>query len=76
MPTHLTSEQREAAIAYLVEQGTEEILHNAYNRSVGDDWSATHYFSLGIWVRNKLRERFAWDDLTLDQAWAGLIEEA
>ena len=25
---------------------------------------------------NKLRERFGWDDVTLDQAWAGLIEEA
>ena len=23
-----------------------------------------------------LRERFDWDDVTLDQAWAGLIEEA
>ena len=23
-----------------------------------------------------LRERFDWDDITLDQAWAGLIEEA
>ena len=27
-------------------------------------------------VRNKLRERFVWDDVTLDQAWVGLIEDA
>jgi hypothetical protein len=37
---------------------------------------ATHHFEVGLWVRNKLRERFDWDDVTLDQAWAGLIEEA
>ena len=30
----------------------------------------------GVWVRNKLRERFAWDDVTLDQVWAGLIDGA
>jgi hypothetical protein len=35
-----------------------------------------HHFGVGIWVRNKLRERFDWDDVTLDQAWAGLIGEA
>ena len=27
-------------------------------------------------MRNKLRELFARDDITLDQEWAGLIEEA
>ena len=35
-----------------------------------------HYFGLGLSVRNKLWERFAWDDVTLDQAWADLIKEA
>ena len=63
-------------ISRLVEHSPKEILHNADNRSEGDDWGTTHYFGIGIWVRNKLRERFAWDDVTLDQAWAGLIEEA
>ena len=48
----------------------------ATNRSEGDDWSVTHHFGVGIWVRNKLRERFVWDDVTLDQEWAGLIEQA
>jgi hypothetical protein len=37
---------------------------------------ATHHFGLGLWVRNKVRERFDWDDITLDQEWGGLIEEA
>ena len=37
---------------------------------------ATHHFGVGMWVSNKLREQFAWDDITLDQVWAGLIEEA
>ena len=32
-------------------------------------------YSVEMWVRNKLRERFAWDDITLDHEWAGLIEE-
>ena len=76
MYTQLSPEQREAAIAYLIEQSTEEILHNAYNRSEGDAWITMHHFGLGIWVRNKLRERFDWDDVTLDQEWAGLIQEA
>jgi hypothetical protein len=61
--------------SHLDDHSPEEILHNAYNRSEGDAWSATHYFGVGLWVRNKLRQRFAWDDLTLGQAWAGLIEE-
>jgi hypothetical protein len=52
------------------------LLHNATNRSEGDVWSATHHFDVGIWVRNKLRQRFTWDDITLDQAWSELIEEA
>ena len=52
------------------------LLHNAYHRSEGDAWPTTRHFDPGLWVRNKLRERFAWDDLTLGQAWASLLEEA
>jgi hypothetical protein len=59
----------------LVKHSPKEILHNATNRSEGDGWIVTHHFGVGLWVRNKLRQRFAWDDLTLGQAWAGLIEE-
>ena len=64
----LTPAQREAAIACLIEYRPEDILHNATNRSEGDDWGATHYFGVGISVRNKLRERFVWGEITLDQA--------
>ena len=52
------------------------LLHSATNRFEGDGWNTTHLFDIGLWVRNKLRERFDWDDITLDQAWAGFIEEA
>jgi hypothetical protein len=40
MPTQLTHEQREAAITCLIEHSPEEILHNVYNRSDGDAWTA------------------------------------
>ena len=68
--------EAKAAIAYLIEHSPEEILYNAYNRSEGDEWSMTHCFGVGLCVRNKLREQFTWDDVTLDQAWARSIEEA
>jgi hypothetical protein len=58
------------------EHSSEEILHKATNRSEGDAWSKTHHFELKLWVRNKLRERFAREDVTLEQAWAWLIDEA
>ena len=40
MPTQLNPEQREAAIAYLIEHSPEEILPNATNRSESDNWTA------------------------------------
>ena len=69
--THLYVNKR-----HYIEHSAEEILHNATNRSEGDDRGTTHYFGIGLWVSNKLRQRFAWNDITLGQAWAGLIEEA
>ena len=76
MTAHPTSPQTKRSSNHLIEQGTEKILRNADNRSEGDVWVTTHHFGIGIWVRNELRERFDSDDVTLHQAWDGLIHEA
>lgn len=71
--------EREPAIAYLVEQTPAETLRKVYEivtDGEGTGWPALQHFGLGMWVRNRLRERFAWDDVTLDREWSSLIEAA
>ncbi len=70
--------EQELAVQYLIANIPDEhllfIFHEARDSPI---WTTVRYLSLGMYVKNLLREGgFAWDRATLDREWDGLVRTA
>ncbi|MCG3212575.1 MAG: hypothetical protein FOGNACKC_06245 [Anaerolineae bacterium] len=74
--TQLSSAQRKAAIAYLLDNLDNETLVTVRQVIASEKWPGDWHFGFGTHVRNLLRKRFDWDDLLLDSEWVSLVEQA
>ncbi len=72
----ITPEEGEFAIQYLMTNIDPTILKSIDDYIYTEEWSLQFHFSIGLLVRNTLRQKFAWDDLLLDSQWAGLVKAA
>ena len=70
---------REKAVVYLIEnipKGTLKEVRELIKKE-GPGWSFRLHHGFGTGVRNTLRRGgFSWDDISLDNVWASLVEEA
>jgi hypothetical protein len=78
VPGGIGREEQELAVQYLIANIPDEhllfIFHEARDSSV---WTTIRYLSLGMYVKNLLREGgFAWDRATLEREWDGLVRTA
>ncbi len=74
----ISDEERERAIQHLVENVPKETLLQIYKEASKDpDWLIMQHLTLGISIRNLLREGgFTWPDTTLDREWEPITLEA
>ncbi len=72
----ITPEEGELAIQYLMANIDPTILKSIDDYMYTEEWSLQFFFSIGLLVRNTLRQKLEWDDLLLDFQWAGLVEAA
>ncbi len=71
-----TSQEREAAVVYLMAQLRPETLSTVHDFMHSEEWPHQFHLGFGTKVRNLLRAEFNWDDLLLDAEWSDLIETA
>ncbi len=74
----ISDEERERAIQHLIENAPKKTLLQIYNEASKDpDWLIMQHLTLGISIRNLLREGgFTWPDTTLDREWEPITLEA
>lgn len=65
-------------IQHLIENTPIETLQRVYDLVQSQDpaWPTRFHLTIGMQVRNVLRQKFAWHDHKLDAEWASLVEEA
>ena len=72
----IPKKQRQAAITHLLNTLQHDDLQRIYQLMQQSDWPDQYHLSIGILVRNLLRQEFEWDDQTLDTEWVNLVIEA
>jgi hypothetical protein len=72
----ILTEQRRAAISYLLSAIQPDTLKEIYHLIEQPGWPGDYHFGVGIFVRNYLRQKFNWDEQTLNAEWSSLIGEA
>jgi len=65
-------------IDHLLQNTPAETLRRVYQLLQSQDpaWPTGYHLSIGMQVRNILRQKFKWDDQKLDAEWASLVEAA
>ena len=74
----ISDEERERAIQHIIENVPKKTLLQIYKEASKDpDWPIMQHLTLGISIRNLLREGgFTWPDTTLDREWEPITLEA
>ena len=78
MPPHISDEEREQAIQYLIENVPEGTLMRIFEEIYKDpDLLIAQHFGIGMQARNLLRSGgFEWSDTVLDREWEPILFEA
>jgi len=78
MPSHISDDERERAVLYLIGEIPELTLMRIYEEFYTDpDWLVGQHFGIGMQVRNLLRVGgFVWSDTVLDREWEPILFEA
>ena len=74
----ISDEERERAIQHIIENVPKKTLLQIYKEASKDpDWLIMQHLTLGISIRNLLREGgFTWPDTTPDREWEPITLEA